>query len=244
MDQQCSIRVFILHTYWQQQKGCIAYLHVGALCFEGMGEPVWKLMYAYQGHKKANRNDHVVTSSIILQFASSSTIISPPAGQHGSAGQADPDSGEEKHSQRQTQAGTKLPAQATISCWWGTNTAPWMERKQKHFTVGWSAWSAWSAYQSLLVVLCFPASAQHPRCFHLDDEQQQARRLRSHSLQRHSAFCGGWGERKRLRQSQSCLPKGTFFSSSSYCKHWQFVSLEHLLLSFSNFVSKMFNYSH
>lgn len=37
-----------------------------------------------------------------------------PAGQHGSAGEADPDSGKEEHSQGQAQAGPELPAEAAV----------------------------------------------------------------------------------------------------------------------------------
>lgn len=43
-----------------------------------------------------------------------SIIVCRHAGQHGPAGQADPDSSEEKHSQRQTEAGAELPAEAAV----------------------------------------------------------------------------------------------------------------------------------
>lgn len=57
-----------------------------------------------------------------------------------------------------------------------------------------------------------PASAQHPRCFRLDDEQQQAHRLRPDSLQRHPVLHRGRGDGERLRQSQSCVSQGAIAS--------------------------------
>lgn len=61
-----------------------------------------------------------------------------------------------------------------------------------------------------------PASTQHPGPVHLDDEQQQACRVRSRSLQRHSVLHGGWRKRKRLWQSQGSLPQGKAIASPTF----------------------------
>lgn len=52
------------------------------------------------------------------------------------------------------------------------------------------------------------APAQHSRCVHLDDEQQQACRLCPGALQRPSFLHCGGGTGQGLRQSQDPLPQG------------------------------------
>lgn len=56
---------------------------------------------------------------------------------------------------------------------------------------------------------CAPAaSAQRSGRFHLDDQQRQAHRVRSRSLQGHLILRHGRGAREGLRQSQNQLPAG------------------------------------
>lgn len=49
-------------------------------------------------------------------------VISFSIGEHGPAGQADSLPGEEEHSERQTENGSELPAQATFPCRRGTDS--------------------------------------------------------------------------------------------------------------------------
>lgn len=51
-----------------------------------------------------------------------SNVISFSVGEHGAAGQADSLPGEEEHSERQTENGSELPAQATFPCRRGTDS--------------------------------------------------------------------------------------------------------------------------
>lgn len=57
---------------------------------------------------------HAHATSPTVGMHHQSVDISLPAGEHGPAGQADPNSGEEEHRQGQIQAGAELPAEAAF----------------------------------------------------------------------------------------------------------------------------------